>query len=167
MDIEKVEPVIINSQSVSSSVIRDLVKEGKMEEANRFLGHPFFCTGKVIAGEKIGRKIGFPTANINIEESYKLLPKNGVYAVHTEIDNRKYYGMCNIGFRPTVHSQKDISVEVNIFDFTNDIYDKQLKVDFLVRIRDEKKFKDINQLIAQLNRDKKEISGIFKTKYKI
>lgn len=162
--VEKVEPVYLKTVQISSSIIRDSIQNGLIEDANRFLGYAFFYEGMVIEGEKLGRKIGFPTANISIKEPYKILPKNGVYAVRVEIDDQELYGMLNIGLRPTVHKQSDISVEVHIFNFNRDLYNRKVRINFIKRIRDEQKFNGIDQLKTQLEQDKSDITGFFNIK---
>ena len=124
-----------------------------MEVANAFLGYNFMLTGTVIKGRNLGKKIGFPTANINIEESYKLIPKNGSYVVKSFIDNKTIYGMMNIGINPTVNGEKQ-SIEVHFFDFQKDIYNKKIRIELIKRLRDEQKFNSIDALKMQLHRDK-------------
>jgi riboflavin kinase/FMN adenylyltransferase len=121
--------------------------------ANSFLGYPYFLRGTVIEGDKIGRSIDFPTANIYIDEKYKLIPKNGVYAVKVKVQDGEYFGMLNIGNRPTIPG-REFSMEVHIFDFNDDIYGQTIEVGLIKRIRDEEKFKDLSALKAQLNLDK-------------
>jgi riboflavin kinase/FMN adenylyltransferase len=121
--------------------------------ANEYLGYDYFLTGEVVQGKQLGRTIGFPTANIQIEEEYKLIPKNGVYVVRALIDEKEVFGMMNIGFNPTVNGQKQ-TIEVNLFDFDTDIYGKKIEVSLLQYLRDEQKFGSIDLLKAQLNQDK-------------
>ena len=127
---------------------------GNIKLANQYLGHNYSIFGTVIDGKKIGRTIGFPTANINIAEDYKLLPKNGVYVVSSEINNKLFYGMMNIGNNPTI-GENEQSIEVHFFDLNEDIYNQKLKIVFLEHIRDEKKFNSIEELQSQLENDKK------------
>lgn len=140
---------------ISSSVIRRLITEGNIEEANLLLGYNYFIKGKVIDGHKIGRKIGFPTANILFDNSERILPHKGVYAVYVDMsEKREMKGMINIGCRPTIENGNDISIEVNIFDFNDNIYGKEIKIEFISFIRPEHKFPDINSLMKQLQIDK-------------
>ena len=117
------------------------------------LGYNYFLNGKVIKGDGIGSKINYPTANINIENSKKLIPGDGVYAIIIEIKKIKYLGMLNVGYRPTVNG-KDKRFEVHIFDFNSNIYNKKIKIEFIEKIRDEKKFKNLAELKNQLKKDK-------------
>jgi riboflavin kinase/FMN adenylyltransferase len=143
----------IDEVAVSSTKIRKALNDGDMEVANAFLGYNFMLTGTVIKGRNLGKKIGFPTANINIEESYKLIPKNGSYVVKSFIDNKTIYGMMNIGINPTVNGEKQ-SIEVHFFDFQKDIYNKKIRIELIKRLRDEQKFNSIDALKMQLHRDK-------------
>ncbi|MFT6323451.1 MAG: riboflavin kinase/FMN adenylyltransferase, partial [Halieaceae bacterium] len=124
------------------------------EIANQFLGYAFMLTGTVIHGNKLGNSIGFPTANIHIESSFKLIPASGVYVVHILVGNRTYGGMLNIGSKPTVNLTTEKSIEVNIFDFEADVYGKTIQVYFQHRIRNEQKFDSLDELKKQLARDK-------------
>lgn len=136
---------------ISSSLIRKHLMEGELDVSNKYLGYQYFILGKVTHGNRIGRKIGFPTANIIPGDIHKLIPRDGVYAVDLNIDNILYRGMLNIGIRPTVNSSNgNISIEVHILDFNGNLYDKEVTVYFRKRIRDEKKFENIEQLRQQL-----------------
>lgn len=139
---------------ISSSVIRKLIENGRMKEAGELLGYEYTFTGKVVSGYQVGRKIGFPTANLQVEPAEKLIPGTGVYAVEVEWQYRRFTGMMNIGYRPTLDNAHQLSVEVHIFDFQEDIYHQQLKIRFLYKIRDEKKFDSLDALILQLKDDK-------------
>lgn len=139
---------------ISSSVIRRLIENGQMKEAGELLGYTYEFTGKVVSGYQVGRKIGFPTANLLVEPPEKLIPGTGVYAVEVEWQSRNYPGMMNIGYRPTIGNARQLSLEVHIIDFTEDIYNQELKVRFLYKIRDEKKFDSLEALILQLKNDK-------------
>jgi riboflavin kinase/FMN adenylyltransferase len=161
---ERLDPVIINKSRVSSSGIRHMIEEGRITAANEALGYPYFINGIVVKGNSIGRTLGFPTANIQLLESNKLLPRNGVYAVRVNVLNREFSGMLNIGIRPTIPSQKhDRTVEVNIFNFDEDLYDRQINVSFVEWIRCEKKFSSLQELKEQLFIDKEEISKLLET----
>lgn len=154
-DVVNVSPVTVTEGNISSTLIRNLLRKGEIEAANRMLGYSFFVIGNVVSGERIGRSMGFPTANVKPQENYKLIPPIGVYAVETTIDENRYGGMLNIGKRPTVDkSAKRKTIEVNIFDFHGDLYHKTIQVDFIARIRDEMKFENIDSLQNQLKKDR-------------
>lgn len=140
--------------TVSSTKIRDAVAAGQMEAAAAMLGYEYSLLGVVVAGNRLGRTIGFPTANIQLYEPLKLLPGNGVYSVEAETLGRKFKGMCNIGVRPTVRAGGQRTIETNIFDFDEDIYGLDLKVTFHHKIRDERRFDSIDTLRSQLAADK-------------
>ncbi len=152
-EVEQISAQEIQDVSVSSTKIRKALQEGNMALANEFLGYAYFLTGEVVKGKQLGRTIGFPTANIHIEEDYKLIPKNGVYAVKAIIDQKEVFGMMNIGFNPTVNGEKQ-TIEVNLFDFNEDIYGKQIEVSLLKYLREEQKFGSVDLLKEQLNQDK-------------
>lgn len=154
--LEQLPPVIIDNQKISSSLVRKLIDSGDVKTAHQCLGHYFSITGQVVGGSKIGREIGFPTANININDSFKLIPAVGVYAVVVEISSGVLKnGMMNIGFRPTLNdSNVSKTLEVNIFDFNEDLYNKTIKILFIEKIRDEEKFKNIDELKTQLEKDR-------------
>lgn len=160
--VERLMPVIIDHKSVSSSVIRQLIAEGNVFEGNRLLGYNYAIEGRVVEGKKLGRLLGFPTANIEMIHAEKLIPLSGVYAVRVELGNKLYNGMLNIGVRPTITEQvHNLTIEVHILHFTDDIYGKSLKLQFIKRIRDEKKFGNADELIDQLKLDKLETEKIF------
>ncbi|GGB56207.1 bifunctional riboflavin kinase/FAD synthetase [Fictibacillus barbaricus] len=159
--IEKIEK---DGQKISSTLIRQFLKEGRVQEIVPYLGRRYKLNGTVIHGDKRGRTIGFPTANLDTEE-YSL-PKVGVYAVEVSIDNERYFAMANVGYKPTFkEDQKKPSLEVHIFDFHKEIYGKTVSVTWLKRIRDEKKFSGIDELIQQLNTDKSKTLEIIQTMY--
>ena len=145
----------IDHKKVSSSIIRHYIHEGEIEKANQLLNRPYRITGRVIHGQKNGHKIGFPTANVEIGQ-YVVL-KRGVYAVYVYVNGLCLKGMANIGMNPTFGLLHDISLEVNIFDFDDNIYDKMIDIDFIAYIRQEKHFHNIEELINQLNKDQKDI----------
>lgn len=154
----------VDEVNVSSTKIRKAIMEGDMSRAKSYLGEPFELHGRVIHGNAMGRSIGFPTANIDIESDIKLIPKIGVYAVHVVRSNGEFYqGMMNIGMRPTVANHDNLSIEVNILDFEGDLYDEYLTVQFLSRLRDEMKFESINDLKEQIEIDEKSIRSYFST----
>lgn len=153
-EVEQISVQEIDAVSISSTKIRNaLLKDGNVSLANEYLGYNYFITGKVIKGKKIGRTIGFPTANIYIKEEYKLIPKNGVYVVTSKINNQQFNGMMNIGYNPTFNGELK-SIEVHFFNFNQDIYNQEIQVEILERIRDEQKFDTIEDLKAQLEKDK-------------
>jgi riboflavin kinase/FMN adenylyltransferase len=121
--------------------------------ANKYLGYNYFLTGTVFKGKQLGRTIGFPTANLKIEEDYKLIPKNGVYIVKSIIDQKIVFGMMNIGFNPTVAGE-DLSIEIHYFNFSSDLYDQEISVSILHYIRPEEKFNSVDLLKKQLEKDK-------------
>jgi riboflavin kinase/FMN adenylyltransferase len=153
-EVEQISAQEIQDVSVSSTKIRKALQDGNMALANEYLGYPYFLTGEVVKGKQLGRTIGFPTANVQIEEEYKLIPKNGVYVVKVFIEQKEVFGMMNIGFNPTVNGQKQ-TIEVNLFDFDADIYGQKLEVSLLKYLRDEQKFGSVDLLKEQLNQDKK------------
>jgi riboflavin kinase/FMN adenylyltransferase len=153
----------IDDVNVSSTKIRDAVLNGDIELANDYLGDPFELTGTVIRGKALGRTIGFPTANIFIDSDLKLIPNNGVYAVKVLLNGETLNGMMNIGVRPTVSGNKQQSIEVNIFDFNEDIYGEQITLHFYSKLRDEKKFNGVEALKEQLKKDEISIRTIFNT----
>jgi riboflavin kinase/FMN adenylyltransferase len=142
----------INEITVSSTKIRTALLDGAIELANQYLGYDYFFSGKVIKGKQLGRTIGFPTANIVLFESYKLIPKNGVYVVYSTINNNCVYGMMNIGYNPTV-GENEKTIEVHFFDVNEDLYDKIVTVSIVKFIRTEEKFESIDALKMQLNKD--------------
>ena len=155
-EIEKLEALTIEEESVSSTKIRQALQNGEIEKANRYLGYYFTLHGTVVDGKRIGRKLGFPTANIESSDKYKIIPGYGVYAVNVTVENKIYKGMLNIGTRPTFNNNADNrSIEVNIFDFDGDIYKKEISLEFIGKIRDEKKFEDVDSLVVQLHKDQK------------
>jgi riboflavin kinase / FMN adenylyltransferase len=151
--IEEIPRQDIDEVGVSSTKIRQALETGEVEQANRFLGRPYSLTGTVVEGDKLGRTIGYPTANLQVEEPFKLIPANGVYAVRVQEEGKSYGGMLNIGFRPTLGGTS-LSIEAHLFHFSGDLYGKLLEVAFVARLRDEQKFNGLEELKAQLARDK-------------
>jgi riboflavin kinase/FMN adenylyltransferase len=151
--VTEIDAQEVGDVAVSSTKIRTALKEGAIIEANQFLGYPFMLNGSVVKGKGLGKTIQFPTANLKIEESYKLIPKKGVYLVHALIDNELVYGMLNIGTNPTVSAANTLSVEVFFFNFNKNLYDTELSIHILDRIREEIKFTDLEALKVQLERD--------------
>ena len=162
MEVVRNDAFQLDGINVSSSVIRSFLREGEVELANMCLGYPYTIVGKVVNGFHEGRKLGFPTANIDLGTSCLLTPAGGVYAVKVWLDgeSESRVGMLNIGTRPTFGGN-DVSIEVNIFGFAGDIYGQNIRVEFCKRIRSEHKFDNIDQLVAQLKKDKEEISKLF------
>jgi len=152
-EVEQISAQEIDEISISSTKIRTALEEGDIQLANEYLGYSYFLSGTVVKGKQLGRTIGFPTANISLEEDYKLVPQNGVYVVQAEIDCKTIYGMMNIGFNPTVQG-KQKTIEVHLFDFDTDIYNRKIQVAILQRIRSEKKFESIELLTKQLEEDR-------------
>ena len=158
--IEEIPAQDIDHMNISSTRIRKAIEEGDMEAANQFLGYTFFITGTVVKGKQLGRTIGYPTANIYVEDSDKILPKIGVYAVYVEVSGQRYQGMLNVGTNPTTDSDQKIKVEVNIFDFDADIYGESIRVEFVTRTRDELKFNGLEELKAALLNDRHTILAL-------
>ncbi|MCA9734101.1 MAG: bifunctional riboflavin kinase/FAD synthetase [Deferribacteres bacterium] len=156
---ERLGQFTVNNQLVSSSVIRRLLTAGKIAQANELLGYNYSVTKQVIMGNKRGRELGFPTANLNIADSDKLIPGTGVYATKCTLNQKTYIGMANIGTRPTFSDEKT-SFEVHLIDFDGDIYNQEIKVEFIIKIRDQIKFNDASDLVKQLKNDKKNIKSI-------
>ena len=148
-NIEKIDPQYFEDVTVSSSKIRKLIEKGEMVKAKQYLGYEFMLNGKVIKGNSLGKTINFPTANIVVENKWKILPTDGVYAVKIVLETKEYKGMMNIGQKPTVDGNGK-SLEVNIFDFNQDIYGEGMEIRFVKRIRDERKFENLLGLKKQL-----------------
>ncbi len=158
-EVEKIPAQDVENIAVSSTKIRKALNEGKINIANNLLGYEYSITGTVVMGNKIGRTIGFPTANIEIDDEYKLITANGVYASRVEHDGIMYQGMSNIGVRPTVN-HSDLTIEVNIFDFDKEIYGESISIYFVDRIRSEVKFDDLEALKVQLTLDKETVKKL-------
>ena len=150
----------IHDVAVSSTRIRQALLSDEIELANEFLGYPFFISGKVNRGDQIGRTIGYPTANILIEETYKLIPANGIFAVKVWLDDKEYKGMGYIGHRPTINGITR-NIEVNIFDFNQDIYTQPIRMEFLYYVRGDIKFTSLDELMIQLGKDKEAVMNLF------
>ncbi len=152
--VEEIPAQDIASIAVSSTKVRNAISAGEIKKANQYLGRPFSLCGSIVKGDKIGRKIGYPTANLDIKETYKLRPQNGVYLVQSHLNNQKYFGMMNVGKRPTVYG-KQIQTEIYFFDFDGDLYGNKLKIELLEKIRDEQKYDSLESLGNQLSIDQK------------
>ncbi|NGY36786.1 bifunctional riboflavin kinase/FAD synthetase [Flavobacterium sp. XN-5] len=152
-EVEQISVQEINDISVSSTKVRKSLLEGDMALANKYLGYNYFLSGTVVKGKQLGRTIGFPTANIKIEEDYKLIPHNGVYVVRSMINKKTVFGMMNIGFNPTVSGEK-LAIEIHFLDFDTNLYDQKLTVSILKYLRSEQKFDSVDLLTQQLEKDK-------------
>ena len=141
---------------VSSSAIRRALLSGDVMTAQKYLGYNYFLEGTIVGGYQVGRKIGFPTANLRVDFPNKLIPSIGVYAVRVSVNGQDYKGMLNIGHRPTINNGTDLSIEVHILDFEGDIYNQQVRIEFIGFLRPEIKFDSIDELVLQIQKDKEE-----------
>ena len=141
---------------VSSSAIRRALLSGDVMTAQKYLGYNYFLEGTVVSGYQVGRKIGFPTANLRVDFPYKLIPSIGVYAVRVQVAGQQWKGMLSIGYRPTINNGNDLSIEVHILDFQGDIYNQKMRIEFIEFLRPEVKFDSVDELIAQMHKDKEE-----------
>mgnify|MGYP001242067761 FL=1 len=164
-DVEEISAEEVQEVNVSSTKIRQSLNNGNIERANEFLGRPFLCTGKVVEGKRLGRELGFPTLNIEVNNEHKILPKDGVYAVNVQIKDEHFEGMMNIGQNPTVqkNTEQEKKLEVHIFDFDKEVYGAEVKVFFQKFIRDEKTFSNLEELKSQLIQDEKNVRTYFNT----
>ncbi|HEX8020713.1 bifunctional riboflavin kinase/FAD synthetase [Mucilaginibacter sp.] len=158
-DVVEIPEQDINEVAISSTRIRNALLSGDIDLANAFLGYPFFITGKVVRGDQIGRQIGYPTANIVVEEKYKLIPGDGIFAVTVIIADQKHKGMAYIGSRPTVNGLTR-NIEVNIFDFNEEIYNQTIRMEFHHYIRGDVKFSSLDELKVQLAQDKVDVLSL-------
>lgn len=158
--IERARAYTDGEAKISSSVIRQLLKEGNVSLAAKFLGYNYFLDGTVVDGYKVGRKIGFPTANLQVDCPDKLIPSEGVYAVYVYVEGKKWAGMLNIGHRPTLNNGMNLSIEVNILGFSDNIYHKEMRIEFVEYLRAEEKYDTIDALIAQMHKDREETARI-------
>ena len=154
--LEQEEAYEENQINISSTKIRNALQVGDIARVNDFLGYPYTLSGQVVTGDRIGRAMGFPTANIQLQDERKLLPAAGVYAVEVCVEGETYGGMLNIGVRPTVSCSGIVRIEVHIFDFDRDIYHREIKIALMARIRGERKFDGVKELASQLKRDREE-----------
>jgi riboflavin kinase/FMN adenylyltransferase len=145
-----VEPVYLDDEIVSSTSIRKFIEDGMVKKAARFLGDYFFIEGRIKEGEKRGRKLGFPTANLDTD--WELFPKRGVYVTLANLDEERFRSITNVGIRPTFEANQ-LLIETHIFDFNGDIYGKSMRIEFIDRLRDERRFESIDALVAQISRD--------------
>ncbi len=151
-EVEEISKQDVDEVAVSSTKIRKALKEGDVEKANLYLGSNFLLSGKIVKGKGLGKDLGFPTANLKIEEDYKLIPKTGVYVVKAIIDNQEVFGMMNIGYNPTVGGSEK-TIETYFFNLGKNLYGKELQIEMLKRIREEKKFGGVEELIKAMKKD--------------
>lgn len=157
--VERIPAQDVENIAVSSTKIRKALELGDVAKANKLLGYPYSICGRVVRGNQVGRRMGFPTANIETPSQYKLITARGVYACKVKHNGSIYDGMGNIGYRPTV-ADGELTIEVNIFDFNEEIYEQEITILFIDRIRDEQKFNGLNELKAQLEQDREKVKTI-------
>lgn len=162
-EVEVFDQLLVENTPVSSSKIRAILSNGDVKLASKLLGRYYFINGVVVKGTGRGRQLGIPTANIEPNSRRKLIPKNGVYVVRVTLDRKNYYGVMNIGYRPTFEVDSNKVMEVNIFDFNDEIYFKHIKVEFIERLRDEMKFSSPGELIKQIELDKERAMEVIKS----
>ena len=158
-DVHSIDIESIKNQKISSTAIKDFLKLGLIKDANKYLGRKYYIKGMVVEGDKRGRQIGFPTTNLKTD--WNFLPMNGVYVTNITHDNKVYDGITNIGYRPTFE-KKELLIESNIFDFNESIYGENIKIDFIERIRSEKKFDSVEELIENIKKDVSYAKEVFK-----
>lgn len=163
-EVEEIPAERVDNANVSSTKIRHALQAGDVRTANRFLSYPYPLTGTVVHGQKLGRQIGFPTANVHSPDPHKLIPAEGVYLASIDIEGQSHYGMVNVGRKPTVGSDFPVGVEMNIFDFDQDIYDKTVTVRFLEWIREDRKFSGLEPLIAAIQQDKRDCEALLQAR---
>ncbi len=157
-EVAQISAEELNDVSISSTKIRTALNEGNIELANNYLGYPYAITGQVVKGQQLGRTIGYPTANISVQEDYKLIPQNGVYVVQSTIQGETVFGMMNIGNRPTVNGTSQ-TIEVHFLNFDQDLYNQTISVSLLKRLRSEQKFPSLDALKTQLLQDKNDTAS--------
>lgn len=160
IEVIQAKALIEEGVSISSSLIRQLIQQGNIIEANHYLGYHYFIDGTIVGGYKVGRKLGFPTANLQPSCPDKLIPGEGVYAVYAYINGERHRAMLNIGHRPTVGNGPERSIEAHIIDFHQDIYHEHMRIEFIQQIRKEKKFDSLDKLVDQLHQDKETITQL-------
>lgn len=158
--VEKIQEQDVDNVAVSSTKIRHFLENGDIKHANMLLGYEFSYTGKVIHGQQVGHKIGYPTANIDVAEEFQLIEKQGVYATFAEIDGKSYPAMTYIGKRPTMHDNRPQSIETHVISFDGNLYDKEIKIRFVDFVRDDKKFYNFGALKRQISIDEQKIINI-------
>ncbi|CUS80696.1 riboflavin kinase / FMN adenylyltransferase [Candidatus Kryptonium thompsonii] len=166
-EVELIPQLLVENNPVSSSKIRSILNEGNVRLASKLLGRYYFINGVVVKGSGRGKELGIPTANIEPISLRKLMPKNGVYVVRVTIDRKHYFGLMNIGYRPTFELDSERVAEVNIFDFDEEIYFKHIKVEFIDRLRDEMKFPTPRELVEQIERDKKDAVKLIEKEFSV
>lgn len=154
-DVEEISKQDIDDVAVSSTKIRNAIEEGQIDLANTYLSEPFVLSGQVVKGKQLGKSLGYPTANLKIDQDYKIIPKEGVYVVSANIDSKPYFGMMNIGHNPTIAKNNSKSIETYFFDFKGDLYNKTIQIKLLKRLRDERKFESVDALKAAMQKDEK------------
>lgn len=164
-DVLNIVPFTNNGRLVNSSIVRNYLSHGMVEDSAKLLGRPYSLRGKVVKGDRRGHLLGYPTANIDIDSKKKLIPQNGIYFVKVNVGANNHFGMASIGVRPTFQSAGERTIEVNILDFEKDIYGYDIQISFLRRIRDEIKFDSAENLIQQMHKDE-ELSNILRDEYK-
>ena len=158
--VEKIQEKDVDNVAVSSTKIRHYLENGDIKNANKLLGYEFSYTGKVVHGQQVGHKMGYPTANINVAEEFKLIERQGVYATFVDIDSKSYPSMTYIGKRPTMHDDRPQSIETHIIGFDKDLYDKEINIRFVDFVRDDKKFDNFEALKRQIGTDEQIIINI-------
>lgn len=158
--VEKLDVLLMDDINVSSTKIRHALQTGNIEKANQYLGYSFRLHGTVIEGQKLGRRIQFPTANIQSSDPNKIIPAFGVYAVFVHVKGKRFRGMMNIGTRPTISNADHRSIEVHIIDFEGDLYNKPIEIEFIKKIREEQKFGSVEELKSQLEKDKQTVMNL-------
>ena len=153
-EVHKIDEFAPGGEHVSSTDIRHALETGDIPKASRLLGERYSITGTVVHGHKKGRELGYPTANIELDSHFKLIPRLGIYAVQAELEGKRYFGMMSIGYNPTVTDEKQLRIEVHIFDFDENVYGKKIKINLLEYLREEKKFDSLDELIKEMNSDK-------------
>lgn len=166
IEVLQAVPFSLDDVQISSSVVRNLLTKGEVRMASECLGYNYFMSGTVVGGHQIGRTLGFPTANLQMEDSLKLIPKDGVYAVHVRCEEKQYQGMLNIGCRPTIDEDDSRTIEVHLLQFDGNLYNKKLRMDFVERIRGEEKFLNRDALVHQLTLDADASIKIFEVEKK-
>lgn len=161
-EVAVIEPILVDSKLISSSLIHNLIKEGLIEEATKFLGHTYFLQGSVNKGKGLGRKLGFPTANVDYQNSNKLLPKIGVYITASEVAGHLYKSITDVGFNPTFENDRKIHIETHFIGVEGNFYGEFVRINFIKRIRDELKFNSGEELINQLINDAETAETFFK-----
>lgn len=159
-ELQRIEAHDVENIAVSSTKIRHSLQQGDVERANALLGYQFSYIGKVVSGNKIGRELGYRTANIELEKEFRLIETAGVYATYVDYDGKEYKSMTYIGKKPTVNNEEIENIEVHLFDFDGDLYDKVIKVRFVKRVRGEHKFESLQALKKQIEIDEKNIKEI-------